>query len=398
MVWEISITSWWSSRPNSRATSASLSASIMIEAFSAPVSCVDGSRSRPCADRLPSCSQPRTTRTASSGLASIALPPRPAATPAPGRGRSSGRPAPPCRPAPPAPCARPARAAASAAIGSRTTTGLPARSTPMVAPVAPCTSSGLPSAPSTTAVALGGGAGGCTAASRRRSAGRTPKNRTARVSALSTPRSTKRPYWARERVLPAGLGGSASAGGRGELAAHHLDHVAAALVDAGGAAHQRRQLRQLLGAARLVGSGAVGLLAVDAVDLHRDRQPAQIGPALGLVADRARDLVVDGLLGLAWSCSLLAAAGSGVGGALGRQVVGGARPRRSRWLSFWSLSSSVVWVLRATWLCGSYSSAVVATSSKSRSALTAASTLPAPTERSSSCTSLARRRSSRATR
>ena len=39
MVCEISMTSWWSSSPNSRATSASLRASIMIEAFSAPLHC-----------------------------------------------------------------------------------------------------------------------------------------------------------------------------------------------------------------------------------------------------------------------------------------------------------------------------------------------------------------------
>ena len=79
------------------------------------------------------------------------------------------------------------------------------------------------------------------------------------------------------------------------------------------------ELLQLLRPARLVAGRPVRLRFVDAVDLDRDRQPAQRSTALGLVAHRARDLVVDRLLGLV---ALLAAARrtGRCRGPLGRQV------------------------------------------------------------------------------
>ena len=127
----------------------------MIDAFSAPVQLPDaGDRVMTSVTRRqPPCSQPRTTRTASSGLASIA-----SGDLAQERGldrpldvlevdqlrrRLGGLAVPELR-----------RRGSRPPSASRTTTGLPARSTPMVAPVAPCTSSGLPSAPRTTAVGL----------------------------------------------------------------------------------------------------------------------------------------------------------------------------------------------------------------------------------------------------
>ena len=89
---------------------------------------------------------------------------------------------------------------------------------------------------------------------------------------------------------------------------------------------QGAELGQLVGGARLVRLRPIRLVAIDAVDLHGDRQLAQRRAALGLVTDRARDLVVDGLLG---SLGLLGAGCRRVRRRpLGRQVVGGAHRRR----------------------------------------------------------------------
>ena len=111
---------------------------------------------------------------------------------------------------------------------------------------------------------------------------------------------------------------------RREAQIDDLDRVAALLVVADRRAHQRRQLLQLVGRARLVGARAVGGGRIDAVDQHGDRETAHHAGLAHLAAHRLGDLVIDRLL-VAGGLALAAGAARGglVVGQVGRRPVTG---------------------------------------------------------------------------
>ena len=91
--------------------------------------------------------------------------------------------------------------------------------------------------------------------------------------------------------------GASSAVSGAERHVLDLDHVAAGLVEADGRAHQAVDLLELARLERRVHQLALGVRRHPTVDQHRHRQALHPAADLGVVAQPARDLVVDRLLG-----------------------------------------------------------------------------------------------------
>src|SRR5262249_3082811 len=96
----------------------------------------------------------------------------------------------------------------------------------------------------------------------------------------------------------------------------HRDQVAAPPAEAHGRAHQRGDAIDLILLARLVGGLALVVLAVAAVDQHRDRDAVDAAAFGHLGLGRAGNLVIDDFLGLARLLALGGCRGIGVGRAL----------------------------------------------------------------------------------
>ena len=175
-----------------------------------------------------------------------------------------------------------------------TSSGRPFSSILMVRPSGMRTSRCLPSGPVSRRAPLDPSA--LTAGrSMRRSSGRTPSIKIRNAATTSPPISAMRIQSSRSRAMN---GSSTSARGSG-MASRRLtidsvspraSSIPTALrtsVSSSSSSSDRQGLEHLL-------AGIVG--AVGAVDLHRHRQPLEPAGMPGLVAHRARDLVVDGLL------------------------------------------------------------------------------------------------------
>src|SRR5262249_60699043 len=92
----------------------------------------------------------------------------------------------------------------------------------------------------------------------------------------------------------------------------HRDQVAAPPAEAHGRAHQRGDAIDLILLARLVGGLALVVLAVAAVDQHRDRDAVDAAAFGHLGLGGAGNLVIDDFLGLARLVALRGGGGIGV--------------------------------------------------------------------------------------